>query len=91
MLRAADVFTLHCSQHAVLHVKVVDISVICGALRAEGGAEGTGSVLLHQEAPVTFTGCQSFNTDRKFLNVGFDTSEYKPFSGPQVLTLASEP
>lgn len=62
MLRAADVFILHCSQHAVLHVKVVDISFICCTLRAEGSAEGTRSVLLDQEAPVTFTGCQSFNT-----------------------------
>lgn len=53
MLRAADVFILHRRQHTVLHVKVVDI---------EGHAEGTGGVLLHQEAPVTFTGCQSYNT-----------------------------
>lgn len=37
MLRAADVFILHSSQHTVLHVEVVDVTsvVICRPLGAE--------------------------------------------------------
>lgn len=64
MLRAADVLILHGSQHAVLHVKVVHVAgaFICCPLGAQGSAEGTGSVLLYQEAPITLTGRQSCNT-----------------------------
>lgn len=63
MLRAADVFVLHCSQHTVLHVKVVNMTSITfrWLLMARGGADGARSVLLHQEASITFSGCQSFN------------------------------
>ena len=77
MLRATDMFILHCSQHAVLHVKVVNVTsvLLLWLLRTQGSADGARSVLLHQEASVTFSGCQSFNTRSwkflfSFLNLG---------------------
>lgn len=64
MLRAADVFILHCSQHTVLHAKVVNMTSVtfCWLLMARGSADGARSILLHQEASITLSGCQSFNT-----------------------------
>lgn len=64
VLRTDDVLLLHCSQHAVLHVKVVNaVSIIvCQLVLAQWGAEGTEGVLLYEETPITLTGCQSYNT-----------------------------
>lgn len=64
MLRATDVFILHCGQYTVLHVKVVNVTsvVFCRLLVAQRGADGAGSVLLHQEASIALSGRQSCNT-----------------------------
>lgn len=64
VLRTDDVLLLHCSQHTVLHVKVVNAAsiIVCQLVLAQWGAEGTGGVLLYEETPITLTGCQSYNT-----------------------------
>lgn len=83
MLRATDMFILHCSQYTVLHVKVVSmISVIfCWLLMAQWSADGAGSVLLYQEASITFSGCQSFNTKSGYSFVSI--SEFGVFTYQQ--------
>lgn len=76
MLRTRDVILLHCGEHTVLHVEIMEpcfeFSSLSTPVAAAGklhlllflkrGAQRTGSKLLYEKTSITLRGCQSYKT-----------------------------